>query len=218
MKKFRLMMMAGLMAFASAASAEGTVKCFYTDPVLTFEEGAEQADLKISMDYDAGEDVICTWQFELYLPAGIDPIYNEDDEEWLGEVSAETNRSKFVKNGLKITKKADGGYIVLGFDDGGNKPMTATKGLLCVITVSGNSTITGTGKIVNTALGNNKDESVNQGNFADFVFSVNGGDSQGINDIIAAESNAPAYNLQGIRVNSEAKGLIIRDGKKQIVK
>ena len=214
MKNFKLMMMAGMMAFATAASAQKT--CFVATDI-EFAGEATQTDLVISMDYDAEEGTsVCCWQFELYLPDGIEPIYDADEEEWLGEVSTETNTKRLAKGGLNITKKADGGYLVLGFDTKGNQPMVSTKGELCTITLSGSASIKDEGRIVNSAISDQDNNSIDKGNLADFIFNINGG-PVGINDIKAADATAPAYNLQGIRVNN-AKGLIIRDGKKMIVK
>lgn len=65
-------------------------------------------------------------------------------------------------------------------------------------------------------MSNEDNKSIELGNINDVTFSINGS-SVGINDIKSAEATAPAYNLQGIRVNN-AKGLIIRDGKKMVVK
>ena len=215
MKKFTLMMVAGL--FALAGSVQAQVKCFYTDPVINFAAGATEADMVVSIDYEAGDEKVGCWQFEIVFPEGIAPIYDADEEEWLGEVSTDTNTKRLAKGGLNITKKADGNYLVLGFDTKGNQEMVSTHGTLCTIKISGSSEIQGTGKIVNSALSNLNDQSINKGNLADFEFGINQ-EVEGINDLQVAESNAPAYNLQGVRVNSAAKGLIIRDGKKMIVK
>ena len=44
-------------------------------------------------------------------------------------------------------------------------------------------------------------------------------DDTGISDIIVADdANAPAYNLAGQRVNANAKGLVIKNGKKYVNK
>ena len=66
-------------------------------------------------------------------------------------------------------------------------------------------------------MSNDDNKSIELGNINDVTFSINGS-SVGINDIKSAEATAPAYNLQGVRVNSAAKGVIIRDGKKMVVK
>ena len=216
MKNLKLMMVAGLMAFAASANAQGTIKCLAAQDV-DFE--GTQADLIVSIDYDAeeGEQIGC-WQFKLVLPEGVAPIYDEDEEEWLGEVSTDTNTKRLAKGGLNINPTADGGYLVFGFDTKGVQEMVSTHGTLCTITLSGSADIKGEGKLATVALSNLKNESVHQGEFEDVTFLVNGGTvSDAINDIKSADTTAPAYNLQGIRVNN-AKGLIIRDGKKMVVK
>ena len=206
--------MAGMLAFAGSAMAQKT--CFTAEPVI-FGEGEQVADLVVSIDYEKAEgtDITC-WQFELSLPDGIAPIYDEDEEEWLGEISTDTNTKRLAKGGLNITKKTDGTYLVLGFDTKGNQAMPSTKGELCTIQLSGSASIVGEGKIINSALSDQDNASVDKGNLSDFVFGINQ-NTVGINDIQTVDNDAPAYNLQGIRVNN-AKGLIIRNGKKMVVK
>jgi hypothetical protein len=50
------------------------------------------------------------------------------------------------------------------------------------------------------------------------IIKVNVGDGTGINDIKAADSKAPVYNLAGQRVNKAQKGVFIQNGKKVAVK
>ena len=69
MKAFKLMMMAGMMAFATAASAQGTIKCLTAEDV-TFEAGETTADLVVNMDYTTDKEIV-SWGFNLYLPEGI---------------------------------------------------------------------------------------------------------------------------------------------------
>ena len=214
MKTIRLMMMAGLMAFASAANAQQVTVLTAKD--VNFEEGATQADLVVNMDYTTTEKVVA-WGFSLYLPDGISLIYDEEEEEWLGEVGS-INAKKVVNKGLSVNEKTDGGYLIVGYADG-NPAMKSTHGDLATITLQGNASIKSNGKISGISISNDLSESLEQGNIAEVEFKINGGAiTDGINDIQAVDSNAPAYNLQGMRVNGQAKGLIIRDGKKMVVK
>ena len=49
---------------------------------------------------------------------------------------------------------------------------------------------------------------------------INDGETNGITEVRAekADSNTPLYNLAGQRVNAGAKGLLIKNGKKYIIK
>ena len=213
MKKFRLLMMAGLTAFAMAAQAQVTV---LTAAPVTIENGGT-ADLVVSMDYDT-EEKITAWGFSFYLPDGLAPIYDEEEEEWVGEVSADTNAKKVVNKGLAILEKTDGGWLITGYADG-NPTMKSTHGELVKITLKATADVQGTGKINGISISNDASVSLDKGNIADVEFAINGGgDDQGVKDIKSNDSNAPVYNVNGIQVNAQAKGLLIQDGKKFIVK
>lgn len=231
MKAFKLMMMAGMMAFATAASAQGTIKCLTAEDV-TFEAGETTADLVVNMDYSTDKEIV-SWGFNLYLPDGIDIEFEEESGTfyYTGEYGFDTNPRAIAgtpkkPNDPKVTKKEDGGYLILGYSDS-NAAMLSTHGKLISLTLTGSAAISGNGDIKNTSVaylgtdGDGKEVAISadQGQLADVTFKVNdGGVTDGINDINAAETNAPAYNLQGVRVNANAKGIIIRDGKKMVVK
>lgn len=237
MKAFKLMMMAGMMAFATAASAQGTIKCLTAEDVV-FGDGETTADLVVNIDYTTDKSIV-SWGFNLYLPDGIEIEYETDTE-----IDKETGESKLVYyyHGSygkdtnprpianladpKVTRKDDGGYLILGYSDN-NAAMKSLSGMLITLTLTGSDKISGNGEIKNTSMaylgtdGDGKEVAISadQGQLADYTFKVNdGGSAVGINDINAAETSAPAYNLQGVRVNDNAKGLIIRDGKKMVVK
>ena len=171
-KRF-VFLLAVLASIAYATVANGQIVALRAQPV-TFASDSNQAELVVSMDFDTQETIV-SWSFDLYLPDGIAPIYDEDEEEWLGEMSTETNTKRMAKGGLNIKKKTDGGYIVLGFDSNGNQAMTSTHGLLCKIVLGRSSNLSGTGIIKNISMGNNKNESVNRDNFADVIFDIDGG-------------------------------------------
>lgn len=55
--------------------------------------------------------------------------------------------------------------------------------------------------------------------FSGFTFTPAGGGGTGISEVVsAAQADAPIYNLAGQRVNANAKGLLIKNGKKFINK
>lgn len=54
------------------------------------------------------------------------------------------------------------------------------------------------------------------GRFYGFQYTVDGGN--GIEAVFTLDTDAPIYNAQGVRVNADAKGLLIQNGKKFIRK
>lgn len=232
MKAFKLIMMAGMMAFATAASAQGTITCLTAEDVV-FGDGEATAELAVDVDYTTDKTIV-SWGFTLYLPDGIE-IGNElmDEEDpsqgllWHGSYG-KSNASAVQRSDLNVTLKEDGGYLILGYAQG-NPAMKNTKGNLVNLELIATVQTSSAASIKNTSMayiGTDADGkevaiSADQGLLADVIFTVDASKAQvtvGINDINAAETSAPAYNLQGVRVNGNAKGLIIRDGKKMFVK
>lgn len=217
MKKFKLMMMAGMLAFASAASAQEPVKCFTAEDVVF--EGNE-ADLIVAMDYETTETIV-SWGFSLYLPDGISIAGEFEGDTFYADNATydkNTNSRGIANKPVEITKKEDGGWLIVAYATG-NPAMKSTHGTVVTLGLSGSPEVKGFGDIKSSSVANDKNVSLDQGNLADYQFAINGGNgTDGINDINVVGNDAPAYNLQGVRVNSNAKGLIIRDGKKVVVK
>jgi hypothetical protein len=230
MKAIKLMMMAGMMAFATAASAQ--VQCLTVDDVA-FDEGEGTADLVVDIDYTTDKTIV-SWGFTLYLPDGIE-IGNElmDEEDptqgllWHGSYG-KSNASAVQRGDLNVTVKEDGGYLILGYATG-NPAMKNTHGNLVNLELIATAQTSGAASIKNTSMayigldGEGKEVAISadQGLLDDVNFTVDASKAQvtvGIKDIKTVDSNAPAYNLQGVRVNANAKGIIIRDGKKMVVK
>ena len=217
MKKFRLMMMAGLLALAgSTQAAEVTV--LKADPIAADADG--KAQLVINIDFETTQTIVGL-NFSISLPEGADidskKATNGSRQSacTLGEIFEEDI------NYLTIQERNDGGYLFALIDQSDQTPLLSTKGVVITIPLKGLPSTPATGKIYTIGLSNEKSEGfVTWGGgdtIADYVFAINGS-SEGINDIQAADATAPAYNLQGVRVDANAKGLIIRDGKKMMVK
>ena len=232
MKKFTLLMIAGLFALAGNVQAQKKVVIFAND--ITVANG-ETTDLIVSMNYETTESV-AGYNFSLYLPEGITygraslsasvtiptketdvyPVikYMEYDE----EQDAEVEKTAAPKTLLKITEKSDGGILFIWIDDTyGQTPLAKTDGMILKMNVKATADVVGTGKITGVGITSTGSKSLDLGNIADYEFGINAS-SEGINDIVTTDASAPAYNLQGVRVNANAKGLIIRDGKKMVVK
>ena len=232
MKAFKLTMMAAMLAFAGTAMAQGKVTITAAD--LTIETG-KTANLEIMLDYDT-EEILAGYNFSLYLPEGVTPgrstleasvtipanatdvypviTYMEYDE----EADEEVKKTAAPKSLLKITEKTDGGILFVWIDDTyGKTPLANKKGLLMRVNIKADGVVDGKGYIKNVGFSNTDNVSVDLGNLEGSEFVINPSSTDGINEIQTINTDAPAYNLQGIRVNN-AKGLIIRDGKKMVVK
>ena len=222
MKAFKLTMMAAMLAFASAAMAQE--QFFQASDVALDENG--KGTLEVFIDYETTETVV-GWNLSLYLPDGVTiatkTVYDEDLDEDVEvfDVTAkgdDYSNSNAMANALDVKLKADQkGYLFVCIDQKNKRPMKNTHGkILSVPVVAPSKDFTGEGKINTIGMTSDANISLELGNIADITFQV-GGTTDGINDIQSADATAPAYNLQGIRVNN-AKGLIIRDGKKMVVK
>ena len=234
MKKFTLLMVAGLFALAGSVQAQELVPLTAED--LTIANG-ETKDLAIKLNYEleAGADALCGASFSLSLPEGIilgsfadkaaqdaATVKNLKKNCVVEEVENQAWGEDADNNYVSVKQKNDGGLLFVIIDQGDQIPFIKTTDVtLCSISLKAIADVTGTAKIYDQAITNVKSKSVGMVNgssiFGEYTFAING-DSQGINDIQAADATAPAYNLQGVRVNNAAKGVIIREGKKMIVK
>ncbi len=224
MKAFKLTMMAAMLAFASTAMAQEKKVVISGEDFAFGEDGT--GELVINIDYETTETVV-GYNFSLKLPAGVTAntksgkmtaaacVLNEDMYPLLYDANEDDYTLSATKAALQVKDKEDGGYLFVWIDQNEKLPLQSLKGQLMTIKLKGTAGFSGEGQIYLAGLTSDKNVSLDLGNIADVTFQIGGTD--GINDIQAADATAPAYNLQGIRVNN-AKGLIIRDGKKMIVK
>ena len=223
MKKFTLILFAGLFALVGVQAQEKQ-SYFKANDVALAEDGT--GTLEVFIDYETTETVV-GWNLSLYLPDGVKiatkTVYDEDLDEDVEvfDVTAkgdDYSNSNAMANALDIKAKADGGYLFVCIDQKNQREMKNTQGkILTIPLVAPSKDFAGEGLIKNIGMTSAGSISLELGKIADVTFRV-GGSSEGINDIQAADATAPAYNLQGVRVNANAKGVIIRDGKKTIVK
>ena len=234
MKKFTLLMVAGLFAFAGNVQAQLVP---LTAEDLTIANG-ETKDLAIKLNYELeeGADALCGSSFSLFLPEGIilGSFADKADQDAASaknlkkncvveEVENQAWGEEADNNYVSIKQKTAGGLLFVIIDQDDKTPFVKTTDVtLCSISLKAIADVKGTAKIYDQAITNVKDKSVGMVNgasiFGEYTFAINDSDSQGINDIQAADATAPAYNLQGVRVNNNAKGVIIREGKKMVVK
>lgn len=233
MKTFKLTMMAAMLAFAGTAMAQELTPITAGD--ITIANG-ETADLVVKLNYEleAGAAEICGANLAVYLPDGI--VFDGfDDQESFAKAKASKLKQAVaidedgvwgddVDDGFvnKAQMKTDGGVLIVLIDQDDKTPFQKTTDVtLCTITLKAIADVKdATATIGQQALTNVENKSVGMVDgasiFGDSTFQINGS-TDGINEIQNAGDMAPAYNLQGVRVNN-AKGLIIRDGKKMIVK
>jgi hypothetical protein len=223
MKNLKLLMMAGL--FALAGNAQAQVKALTANDVAI--KAGETAELVISLDYEVNAE-LCGTNFSVMLPDGIVLDGFDSKEEMLAgtkkklskaaEIDEENNPwgEDFGNDMIYDFKgKADGGLLLILMDSD-KSPFITKKCKLITLTLKALEDVVDEGKIYLIGFTDTNNVSVGLGTIDDFVFGINK-EAVGINDIKTTETTAPAYNLQGIRVNN-AKGLIIRDGKKMVVK
>ena len=229
-------MMAAMLAFAGTAMAQEN-ELFSVDPVVLDENG--NGKIVVNLNYQT-EEAIVGYNFSLLLPEGVKganaktgkvtgsgkvttasvvlnsevhPMcWNADDEDF----------TKDPKDWLQLKDKSgDGvaagfaGYLFVWIDQDKKLPLLKTVGEVLTVAITADPSFSGEAEINTIALSNKDNVSVG-GPIAAVKFAIGEG-TVGINDIQSADATAPAYNLQGIRVNN-AKGLIIRDGKKMVVK
>jgi len=225
MKKFTLLMVAGLFALAGSIQAQEMKKSLIAEDITI--KAGETAELVINIDYEA-PGVVAGTNFSVSFPDGlILDGFNSKDEMLAAKTKAlkkacsiDEENNPWGENGddsfiYDLKGKADGGLLFILIDSD-QTPFVSTHCKLITLKVKALQDIEGTGKIYGIGFTSPSSESLDLGKLEDYEFGVN--TTQGINDIKAADATAPAYNLQGVRVNNAAKGVIIRDGKKMVVK
>ncbi len=229
MKKFTLMLVAGLFALAGSVQAQKKVVISAEDTPLA-EDGT--AVINVNLSYPTTEQLV-GYNFSLMLPEGVTANtktgkmtaaafgLSEDIHPLLYDANADDYTFAATKSALQVKDKADGGTLIIWIDQNEQTPLLKTEGQLMTIKIkAAEGFVSGQGMIYTagvSAVIDGKSVSLDLGNIEDVPFIIGSG-SEGINDIKNADATAPAYNLQGVRVNSAAKGVIIRDGKKMVVK
>ena len=148
-------------------------------------EPGKQCELVVNMDYDT-EETVKGCGFSIYLPQGITPVkeYDEDEEDWafvgkFGKVAPVRLQKETLwatdNLGDKtryITEKADGGYLVLAISFQGTTYYSSTHGELLRLTLDVASTVnkSSVGDIKMISVTNDNNESLDLGNIADVQF------------------------------------------------
>ena len=154
-------------------------------------------------------------QMTVSLPEGVEIPYNEDDEEY----GIEYGDLLHKKYSVDINKK-DNTYKFLVYRNVKEPKFEAKEGTLLILTLSVADGLTG---VLDASI---KDITVNDldskpvEGFADVEFKIGVTEDvvTGINSINAEENDGAAYNLAGQKVGKNYKGIVVKNGKKAIVK
>ena len=211
MKKFYMSLVA-MLCGATAMAQIGTLSC--GDVALN--AGGETGYLEVML---TAEDVaaISGIQFNFALPAGVTiaKVYNEDDEEWVDDVTFPIAKAKHQVGIMAATE----GYLVYLGGDNSLSFKSTTNPVAKIGIVAAQDATDGEYEIVfNKAALSDKSSPVVSYDVPDFTAKVTIAGGTGINSINAADSKAPVYNLAGQRVSKAQKGVYIQGGKKVAVK
>ena len=211
MKKFYMSLVA-MLCGATAMAQIGTLSC--GDVALN--AGGETGYLEVML---TAEDVaaISGIQFNFALPAGVTiaKVYNEDDEEWVDDVTFPIAKAKHQVGIMAATE----GYLVYLGGDNSLSFKSTTNPVAKIGIVAAQDATDGEYEIVfNKAALSDKSSPVVSYDVPDFTAKVTIAGGVGINSINAADSKAPVYNLAGQRVSKAQKGVYIQGGKKVAVK
>lgn len=213
MKTIKSLLVCGLLALTSSAFAQ-SVK-FTFDENVTIKPG-ETAELNVAFE-TTDIPTVAGWQMSLYLPEGIEIYYDMEDEDYVIELSSIHNAKK---HSVEVKDNKDGSKLLLMSGGLATVNMKATTGDLCVITLKAADTFAGIGNAQVKGLAVS-DDTGKQTNAPDVEFTVTeeGYDpATGINSLNAADSNEPVFNLAGQQVGKNYKGIVVKNGKKAIVK
>ena len=152
-------------------------------------------------------------EFELTLPTGISIVFDEDEDDYVYELgSAMTVKT----HSATIKQKESGAYYVLVMNTSGKEFKAESGDYLTVTLKASDDAATGEAKmekILLVALDESKMNTVTEATFA-----VTVGGATGINGINADENDGAAYNLAGQKVGKNYKGILVKNGKKTLVK
>lgn len=206
MKTIKSLLVCGLLALASSAFAQ--VSMSFSDVTIKAGETAELAVTFESSVVPAG------WQMYLYLPTGIEIAYDVLEEEYLIEKSD----SHAKKHGIEVTKTSDGAMMLVM--SGGTKTyeMSASDGDLCTITLQAADTFQGSAEATVKKIAFADKDGKQYNMEGDATFTITEENATGINSLNAEDSNEPAFNLAGQKVSKNYKGIIVKNGKKNLVK
>jgi len=211
MKKF-YMTMAAMLCGVAAMAQIGSLSCEDIDATA----GGDVAYLEVML---STEDVtaISGMQFNVTLPENVTiaKVYNEDDEEWVDDVTFPIAKAKHQTG---FMTSGDGYMFYLGGDKSlSYKAITNPVAKIGIVVAK--EAKDGTYDVPFTkAVLSDKSTPIKSYEVADFTAKLTITGGTGINGVNADNANAPVYNLAGQRVSKAQKGVYVQNGKKVAVK
>jgi hypothetical protein len=207
MKTIKTLLVCTLLALTSGAFAQDFTMTFSDVNI----EAGQTADLKVTFESNV---TIAGWQMFLYLPQGIEIVYDAEEEEYAVALSDLHHK----KHACEVTKASDGAMMLVM--SGGTKTyeMSGNSGDLCAITLKAADTFSGSATVDVKKI-RISDKSGVAYSQDDASFTITEGGTDGISSINADEQFGGAiYNLAGQKVSKAQKGVFIQNGRKVVMK
>jgi hypothetical protein len=177
---------------------------------ITIEKG-KTAELAFTINAETPAAIA---EFKLSLPTGISILFDEEEDDYVYELGKDMT----VKTHSATIKKQDtGAFYVLVSNSSGKEFKAATGTYLTVTLTADDNAESGDGVMREIILGDINAKQMNTMTEFKFAITVDGTPT-GIDNIEADNSDAAAFNMAGQKVNKGYKGIIIKNGKKMMVK
>jgi hypothetical protein len=172
---------------------------------VTIAPGAT-ADLAFSIESNSPAALA---EFELALPEGLSVDQKNYDE---GAIWNDGHGAS-----VKTKKKSGNTYVLVMSQDG--EEFTEASGLLITLKLSAAADMAqGEYQIKMEKINLTSLDAKQMNTVEEDVIKVTVADPTGINGLNAAENEIPAYNLAGQKVDKNYKGIVVKSGKKSLVK
>ena len=137
MKTIKAIILCALLSLTSSAFAQDDFTMSFSDVKI---EAGGKADLKVTFD---SKVTIAGWQMFLYLPEGVEILYDEEEEDYaiaLSDLHAK-------RHACEVTKAKDGSMMLVM--SGGTKTyeMSGNSGDLCTITLKASDSFSGSSDV-----------------------------------------------------------------------
>jgi hypothetical protein len=174
-------------------------------------------DLVVGID---APEAVQAVQFSLVIPEGAS--VEMDGEDYIADPLLEGDGIMPKRNSqVQASKKDDGSILIVAFNTKG--VFTDATGNFVTISIEGDAAADGktlSCKLTDIKAGSLVDGTVvSAGEFADVPFQIGVGVvPTGINSLNAEDSENASFNLAGQKVGKNYKGIVVKNGKKAIVK
>lgn len=209
MNKLRTLFVMAALVIAGAAM--GQEKPYLTVDDITIGQGAEEEDiLVVKMESD---EPMASCNFQLYLPDGVDLIYDEDEDAYLASDATDLILKSYTKS---VSPRE--GYYLINIYPATLRNFKAASGVLIKFALKTTSTVTGTleASLKNIGISDIDAVSINQGKIPDVSFKINIS-TTGIKSAAQDGADDALYDLQGRRVTNPQKGgVYVKKGKKVV--